>query len=163
MEDDKTPLPDVLGKRGSSQAPSTYGSPAGSSGLSFEEALELYPDLKKVWADARTEFEAMAKENDDLNAAARADIAVPGGPERLYRVQTVFARRLDLILEMLNTEQDQIRVEILRTAYQQLVPYWQSLVMSLHMSRLQIKRPGKVHESMLSEATALFQRVQTTV
>lgn len=161
---DETPVPDlgaILRER--QQGGDDTAGPPGTSGLSFEDAVGMHPDLGKLWTESRASFERMASVNENLAKASEQGLAIPGGPEQLYRANVDFARRLDQVFNLLEKETDQIRVELLRTMYTNLCPYWQSLLIQTHMGRAQIKNPGKVHETLLGEATALLDRVRARV
>lgn len=159
LDGSDTPVPDVLGSR---KQDDTAG-PPGTSGLSFEDAIGMHEDLGKVWTEARAAFDVMAAENESLSRASEQGLAVPGGAERLYRANAGFARQLDRVMSLLESEKDQIRVELLRTMYTNLCPYWQSLFIQTHMGRMQIRSPGHVHEKLVEEATALLDRVRSRV
>lgn len=163
LKDETTPIPDVLGARGPADDGPTQSTTAGASGLTFDEALALHKDLETFFTTAKKTFDEMATLNDELASAAEKQILVPNGPENLACVQLKFARHLDEILSKLDTEKDQLRVEVLREMYSNLVPYWHSLFIQTHMARASQKSPGHIHETLIGEATALLDRVRPRV
>lgn len=149
------PLPDLNRMR--QEVTSEVGQ-AETSSMTFEEAVRMFPDLKQMLEDGNALFQAMLAENEVLSRATKKELLVPGSQQRLFNLQMGFSRKIDEIFNMLQKEGDQIRVEVLRTIYSDMVPHWQSMVLQLHMSRMMMKRPGQIHETLLGEATALLQR-----
>lgn len=152
------PLPDLLASR--AEQDDVVGNQVNSS-LTFEEALALHPDLSEVWTRSRGACELVVRENNALAEAQQKGIAAPPNIQhRLHAINMAYCRELDHIMTKLEEEKEQLRIELLRTMYQQLCPIWQQMVLQIHMTRAGLKFPGSMHEGLVKEATALLQRAQ---
>lgn len=157
MSENIPPLPDLMKMRKESSGENSASQPE-TTQLTLEEAFEMFPDLKQMLEEGKGLFLGMVEESKAMSSAAEKELLIPGAQQKMFRLQMGFARKIDEIFNALQTEKDAIRVEILRAIYSDMVPHWQSMVLQLHMSRVMVKHPARVHETLLGEATALLQR-----
>lgn len=150
MSENIPPLPDVMKMRKESSEEMAQ--------LTLEEAFGMFPDLKQTLEEGKALFLGMVEESRAMSSAAEKELLIPGAQQKMFRLQMGFARKIDEIFNALQTETNQVRIEILRAIYSDMVPHWQSMVLQLHMSRVTMKHPSRIHETMLGEATALLQR-----
>lgn len=157
MNQEEPPVPDLLSSR---KTDDTVGAPVGEP-LSFEDAIGQNPDIGELWMTARASFEAAAKANNEMARAAQQGLqAPPQAAHRLHAINMAYCRELDKVMNCLNEETDQTRIELIQAIYQNLCHGWQSMVLQTHMTRAGLRSPKSMHEMLMTEATILLERAQ---
>jgi len=95
-------------------------------------------------------------------AESQKGIQVPNLEKRTHAVQTNLAIALDNLAAAGEACDDNQVKQIAIGVQQQGVMYFQSILVSIHYSRMQMKHGDKSYQRLLHEAYALFERAQKT-